>query len=237
MPKDRTSCSAIIKNETATKETFEGEWFKTGDVGYIDSDGFLHISGRKKNVIISKSGENVFPEEIEDIINRSPYVLESMVYAESNEKEGEIIAAQIVVDAESFIELSETKKIQITPEMIHEIIDGEIRKANRELSMYKQIKKFVVRDEEFQKPPHRRSRGSWSTPPAANRRMTKGEFKHAQVRHFVTPGLFPESKICYFRLRGTDSRHVRSRCRRRKGGSGSKESRAQMASPLSVQDP
>ncbi len=139
------------KNEGATKETFDGEWFKTGDIGYIDNDGFLHISGRQKNVIISKSGENVFPEEIEDLLNRSTYIIESMVYAESNVKEGEIIAAQIVVDAESFIELSETKKIQITPELIRDVIGGEIRRINRELPMYKQIKKFVVRDEEFQK--------------------------------------------------------------------------------------
>ncbi len=139
------------KNEMATGETFDGEWFKTGDIGYIDNDGFLHISGRKKNVIISKSGENVFPEEIEDFLNRSPYILESMVYAESNEKEGEIIAAQVVVDAESLIELSETKKIQITPELIHDTIDQEIRQINREFPAYKQIKRFVVRDEEFQK--------------------------------------------------------------------------------------
>ena len=139
------------KNEKATEETFAGDWFKTGDVGYIDEDGFLHISGRKKNVIISKGGENVFPEEIEDVLNRSPYIIESMVYGEKNEKEGEIIAAQIVVDAESFIELSETKHVTITPELINEIIDGEVRKVNRELQTYKQIKRFVVRDEEFQK--------------------------------------------------------------------------------------
>lgn len=139
------------KNEKATAETFDGEWLKTGDIGFIDDDGFLHISGRKKNVIISKSGKNVFPEEIEDVLNRSPFVLESMVYGETNEKEGEIICAQIVVDAEAFIELSETKGVQITPELIHDVIDGEIRKVNRELSSYKQIKKFVVRDQEFQK--------------------------------------------------------------------------------------
>ncbi len=139
------------KNEKATRETFAGDWFRTGDLGYVDEDGFLHISGRKKNVIISKGGENVFPEEIEDVLNRSPYIIESMVYGEQNEKEGEIIAAQIVVDAEAFIELSESKHVNITPELINEIIDAEVRKVNRDLQTYKQIKKFVVRDEEFQK--------------------------------------------------------------------------------------
>ncbi len=139
------------KNENATRETFDGEWFRTGDVGFIDEDEFLHISGRKKNVIISKGGENVFPEEIEDALNRSPFVMESMVYGEKHEKEGEIIAAQIVVDAEAFIELSESKGVPITPELLNEVIDGEVRRVNRELQTYKQVKKFIVRDEEFQK--------------------------------------------------------------------------------------
>jgi long-chain acyl-CoA synthetase len=139
------------KNEKATREAFDGEWFKTGDVGFIDSDEFLHISGRKKNVIISKGGENVFPEEIEDVLNRSPFIMESMVYGEKSEKEGEIIAAQVVVDAEAFIELSESKGVPITPELLTEVIGEEVRKVNRELQTYRQIKKFVVRDEEFQK--------------------------------------------------------------------------------------
>ncbi|HQT90524.1 MAG TPA: AMP-binding protein [Candidatus Kryptobacter bacterium] len=139
------------KNEKATRETFDGDWFKTGDIGLIDKDGFLHISGRKKNVIISKAGENVFPEEIEDVLNRSHFIMESMVYGEKHEKEGEIIAAQIVVDAESFIELSESKGVPITPELLNEVIDDEVRKVNRELPIFKQIKKFTVRDEEFQK--------------------------------------------------------------------------------------
>jgi long-chain acyl-CoA synthetase len=139
------------KNPTATAEVFDGTWFKTGDLGFIDQDGFLHISGRKKNVIISKSGKNVFPEEIEDVLNRSQYILESLVYGEDDPKLDEIIAAQIVVDAEALIEYSELKGKQITNELIHTIISEEIKKANKQLSSYKQVRKFVIRDQEFQK--------------------------------------------------------------------------------------
>ncbi|MGA9119477.1 MAG: AMP-binding protein [Bacteroidota bacterium] len=139
------------KNEQATKDTFDGDWLKTGDLGLLDEDGFLHIRGRKKNVIISKSGKNVYPEEIEDVLNRSPYILESVVFGEEDKKLGEIIAAQIVVDAEAFIELSERKNIQITRELMHETIADEIEQFNREFAAFKQVRKFYIRDEEFEK--------------------------------------------------------------------------------------
>jgi long-chain acyl-CoA synthetase len=141
----------FYKNERATKEAFENGWFKTGDLGFIDSDGFLHICGRKKNVIISRSGKNVFPEEIEDILQRSPFVQECLVYGEDDPKLDEIISAQIVVDAEAFIELSESRGVQITPELINEILSEEVKKANAELSGFKQIKKFTIREQEFEK--------------------------------------------------------------------------------------
>jgi len=141
----------FYKNDKATSEVFEDGWFKTGDEGYFDEDGMLHISGRKKNVIISKSGKNVFPEEIEDVLHRSPYVLESLVYGEKDPKQDEIIAAQIVVDAEAFVELSESKGLQITDGLINEVIAKEIRTANDALPAYKQIKKFYIREQEFEK--------------------------------------------------------------------------------------
>ena len=141
----------FYKNEKATREVFENSWFMTGDLGSIDEDGFLHISGRKKNVIISRSGKNVFPEEIEDILQRSPYIQESLVYGEDDPKLDEIISAQIVADAEAFIELSEARGVPITPELINEIIAGEVKKANTELTSFKQIKKFTIRELEFEK--------------------------------------------------------------------------------------
>jgi len=139
------------KNPELTKEVFEGDWFKTGDLGYIDNDGFLHLVGRKKNMILSRTGENVYPEEIEDLVNRSPFVMESLVYGEEDEKHDEIIAAQIVTDTDAFIEYSGQNGVEINDEMIRKIIDDEIKKVNKQLPLHKQIRKFNIRTEEFEK--------------------------------------------------------------------------------------
>ncbi|NWF89994.1 MAG: AMP-binding protein [Ignavibacteriaceae bacterium] len=139
------------KNDALTKEAFENGWFKTGDLGYFDKDGFLHIAGRKKNVIIAKDGKNVFPEEIEDILHRSPFVLEVLVMGEKDSKHDEIITAQIVTDAEAFIEYSNVHNTPITKELIHEIISKEIALVNKDLPVYKQIRKFYIREKEFEK--------------------------------------------------------------------------------------
>jgi long-chain acyl-CoA synthetase len=149
--KGDTVMLGYYKNQKLTDEAFDNGWFKTGDIGFFDEDKFLHINGRQKNVIISKSGENVFPEEIEDILNRNPFVQECMVYGEQDEKHTEIIAVQIVTDAESFIEYSEKNKITITPELVNEIISEAVKETNKELPAFKQIRKFYVRDSEFEK--------------------------------------------------------------------------------------
>lgn len=139
------------RNKKLTEESFDDGWFKTGDIGSFDEDGFLHINGRQKNVIISKSGENVFPEEIEDILNRNPFVQECMVYGEKDDKHSEIIAVQIVTDAEAFIEYAEKKNVSITPELVTSIISDAVKEANKELPAFKQIRKFYIRDSEFEK--------------------------------------------------------------------------------------
>lgn len=139
------------KNKMQTEETFEDDWFKTGDLGYFDSDGFLHIAGRKKNVIISKSGKNVFPEEIEDQLNHSPYIQESLVYGEKDDKQSEIIAAQIFVDTEAFLMLAQEKNVKIDDDLIHDTISAEIDRINKKLTSYKRIVRFHIRENEFEK--------------------------------------------------------------------------------------
>ena len=149
--KGDTVMLGYYKNQKLTDEAFDDGWFKTGDIGFFDDDGFLHINGRQKNVIISKTGENVFPEEIEDILNRNLFVQESMVYGEQDEKHTEIIAVQIVTDAEAFIEYSEKNNVKITPELVNEIISEAVKGTNKELPVLKQIRKFHIRDSEFEK--------------------------------------------------------------------------------------
>ena len=139
------------KNESATADVMNEGWFCTGDLGHIDSDGFLHINGRKKNVIISKSGENIFPEEIEDLLNRSKYVLECIIYGKKDVKQGEIIAAKIVPDTESFILFSEKESEAINDSLINKILRNEIDRVNTQLPAFKRIMDFTVRENEFEK--------------------------------------------------------------------------------------
>lgn len=140
------------KNEQITRESFtEDGWYRTGDLGYIDDDGFLHISGRKKNVIIAANGKNVYPEELEDILNRSPFIQESMVYGESTNGYTEKIAVQVVVDGEALIARAESKKKEITDEWIREVIRKEVDKANKQVPSFKRIQNVIVRENEFEK--------------------------------------------------------------------------------------
>jgi long-chain acyl-CoA synthetase len=139
------------KNKAITDDAFDNGWFKTGDLGYFDKDGFLFICGRMKNVIIANNGENVFPEEIEDILDRSQFVLECMVYGEEDEKHDERIAALVVPDTAGFIEYSSKNNVQITPELINRLISEAIKETNKQLVPFKQIKKFYIHENELEK--------------------------------------------------------------------------------------
>jgi long-chain acyl-CoA synthetase len=136
-------------NQEATDEVLQNGWLYTGDYGRIDKKGFLYITGRKKNVIVTKNGKNIYPEDIEIYLNRSEYIKESLVYGVDNDEEEEtIVCAQIVPDIE-FI----TDEIGKAPskEELMKIVQAEVKKVNKKLTGYKKIKHFDIREEEFDK--------------------------------------------------------------------------------------
>ena len=132
------------KNEEATREVFtEDGWFRTGDIGYIDRDGYVYITGRKKNVIILSNGKNVFPEELEEHLSHSDLIKESVVIGRPDES-GEIaITALIYPDPD----LMEGK----SPEEIESAIRAEVDNINRSLPSFKHMSVVEVRDTEFEK--------------------------------------------------------------------------------------
>jgi long-chain acyl-CoA synthetase len=134
--------------ETARVFTADG-YFRTGDLGYIDRDGFVHITGRAKNVIIAKNGRNVYPEEIESLINLSPYVLESLVYAKSDPREGDdVVVAAAIVPATDYI--SATHGLgTLTADDIQGLIQNVVRGVNDMLPGFKRIRDISIRETEF----------------------------------------------------------------------------------------
>ncbi len=139
------------RNETATMEVLRDGWFSTGDIGSIDADGLLHINGRKKNVIISRNGENVFPEELEEHVNRIPFVLESIVYGDRTTVNDETIAVLIVPDANTVYDYGKLHGVDVNEEMVRQLIQDEIEKLNRHLPVYKQIRRVHIKETEFEK--------------------------------------------------------------------------------------
>ena len=126
-----------------TDETLVDGWLRTGDLGYVDDEGFVYLTGRRKNLIITKNGENVSPEELENRLSEAPIVQEVLV----RESEG-VIEAEIFPDAE-YVEKKEIKDVQAA---LQELIDD----WNKGAPAYKKIYRLKVRDTEFAKTPSKK---------------------------------------------------------------------------------
>jgi long-chain acyl-CoA synthetase len=133
------------KDEEETAKVLKDGWLRTGDYGYLDRDGYLYITGRKKNVIVTKNGKNIFPEEVEYYLLKSPYIAETVVKG-IEEKGDLIITAEIFCDAEAL-------KAAGSPEgeALQALLKKEIDRANDEMPLYKRVKRFEVRETEFEK--------------------------------------------------------------------------------------
>lgn len=128
------------KQPEETAKNIKDGWFYTGDLGKLDSKGNLIISGRKKNVIVLKNGKNVFPEEIEDLIDKIPYVSESMIF--TREKHNELVLwCEVGYDKEIL------KDENITEEQLAEKIAAAMAQINEVLPKYKHVNHFILTDE------------------------------------------------------------------------------------------
>ena len=149
----KTLMIGYYEDEEATKEAiFEEDgkrWFHSGDVGYMDKEGFLYITGRSKNVIVTQNGKNIYPEEIELLLSKHPEIKECMVYGKEVEGEKELtITARVIPNYE---EIEEKYGKDLDEDAIYKIIWDIIKEVNKGLTSYKAIKKLEIKHDEFVK--------------------------------------------------------------------------------------
>lgn len=136
------------ENEEATKKAIDEEgWLHTGDFAYIDEEGFIFITGRQSDIIVLRNGKNIYPQEIEFLINKLPYVEEAMVYSRNRTKTDTLLGSKIVYNKEILVENFGEK----TEEEYKELIWNKIKEINKELPAYKHIKEIIITEEKLEK--------------------------------------------------------------------------------------
>ncbi len=147
--KGKTVMLGYYEDPEATAEVMNDGWFNSGDIGYMDEDGFIYITGRSKNVIVTQNGKNIYPEEIETLLSKVEEISESMVYGKEVAGEKElIITARIIPDYDRIEELHGKG---LNEEEIYKLIWEQIKKVNRKLSNYKTVKKLEIKEDQFEK--------------------------------------------------------------------------------------
>lgn len=140
------------KDEAATAQVLKNGWYRTGDLGRLDAEGFLSICGRVKNVIVTPNGKNVYPEEVENEILKSPLVAEVVVYSHHTGPHTEEIRALVYPDQEALEEYSQGEgRAPLSDAELEALLQREVNAACQGLANYKRVKSISVRTEEFPK--------------------------------------------------------------------------------------
>ena len=147
MVKGPNVMKGYFEDEEATAEVLSGAWFRTGDYGYLDDDGFIFITGRKKNVIVLNNGKNVFPEEIEEYLYKLDLVSECVVIGRKNEEDNVVVTALIYPDFAKADEMGLGSDLG----EISSVLKDQIASLNRTLPSFKQIRGVEMRRSEFEK--------------------------------------------------------------------------------------
>ena len=142
-----------FNNPGATEDVFRDGWFLTGDLGYIDADNYVYITGRKKALIVNREGKNIYPEEVEMQINQSPLILESVAlgYRPPGETVGEQVGVIVVPDEEGIAALEAAEKRKLGEKEIEARLRAEVKKQVAALADYKHPRRVQIRWEEFNK--------------------------------------------------------------------------------------
>ena len=155
--KSPTLMLGYYEDEEATKKVMTDDgYFKSGDIGYVDDDKFVYITGRSKNVIVTQNGKNIYPEEIETLLSKVPEIKEVMVYGKAPEKvkankkdEKElIITARVIPNKE---EIEKIHGSGLSDKQIYDVIWNHIKNVNKKLTSYKAVKALEIKEGEFEK--------------------------------------------------------------------------------------
>jgi long-chain acyl-CoA synthetase len=139
-------------NPEATREALTDGWLHTGDLGYLDSDGFLYVHGRKKAVIVTPAGKKIYPEEVEAELMKSPFILECLVWGDSNSRPGQEPEVQaIVVPNTEYLISQGIATSTLDNDKVESILGKEVRDRCQNLASFKRVTKLTVRHEEFEK--------------------------------------------------------------------------------------